>query len=243
VHRKRRGCEISRGRRCRQGDVDGKRVDVELEPLVMRGLQQEETAADRVIGRNDEAIFGLVEFSALKDLLQRRAQRRVRMLGAEQLAQQSGNAEPARGRKNRRTHLPIEIPDGLGGDSVGDAQCQDSAGRGAGDEVEIVADRAADLVLDLGQNGSGECALDAATVQAQDSKHAFPCALFGDQTSGPAQQMCAATPGLSIRSKRQLASGIGPRQRSSRVRAFLNMTILIGGCEWNFCKFEDQSWS
>lgn len=73
-------------------------------------------------------------------------------------------------RKHDRTALPIERHHLAGTEAQAECNRQDATGGRAGDEVKMACDRHTESLLDRGQHGSSESALDASAIQREYSK-------------------------------------------------------------------------
>src|SRR6185437_9821551 len=99
------------------------------------------------------------------------AHRLEAVLGAQQPAQMAGDA---RRFEDAGAELLVELQELAGGEAKAQPDGDDAARRRSGDEVEIVIDRLAQPVLDLGQEGGGKDALDAAAIDGQDAPQSHP---------------------------------------------------------------------
>jgi len=102
------------------------------------------------------------------------------VLGAEKLAQTPpGSLHQAGPGKDRRAFPGVEVADLPRRQPESESDGDDAAGGRAGDQIEVIGGRAARIFFERGEyrffeRGEyrcGERALDAASVEAQDSKH------------------------------------------------------------------------
>lgn len=143
---------------------------------MVRGLHEENPAAHRIVGWDDEATRRFAKAARLEHRLERGPQHVVRVLrSGESLLELSADAlREARARKDRWPLRGIEVADLAWRYSEPEAYCDDAAGGCAGDQIEMIDDAAPQVLLERGEHRGREGAFNAAAVDAQDSEHASP---------------------------------------------------------------------
>jgi hypothetical protein len=127
-----------------------KEVDVIL-PEIVRG--------------NDQPFGAVAETTFAEDREERVMQGLGRVLGSGESTQAAG---PAAVPEDPRSVLVVELDDLPRRQAHAETEGDDAAGRGAGDEVEVVGDPQLEVVLTAGEDGGAEHAPQPTTVQAED---------------------------------------------------------------------------
>src|SRR6202008_906987 len=114
----------------------------------------------------EKALAAVAEASIAVMLAQRPAQRVEAVFGADDAAQIARHLAL---REDGRAILLVELQHLTRSLPQRQTHGDDAAGRGAGNEIEIVMDGLAQPILDLGQKRRGKHAFDAAAVNGENS--------------------------------------------------------------------------
>ncbi len=117
--------------------------------------------------------------------------------------------------EDRRTLLDIELEDVAGRKPKPEADGDDAAGRRAGDEVEVAADRMFEMLFETRQEGGRKHAADAAAVERQDAEELLSPAVPSKRSVHAASSLSSSPRGACRRpsSRRMRAT---PRSRTAR---------------------------
>jgi len=131
---------------------------------VVRRLEQVDGVLAEVVRGDDERDPALTEQALTEDPLQRRLEPVGPVLGAEQPTQpgQHGHAG-----EDRRALVDVELEDLPRRQPGAERERDDAAGRGAGDEVEVLDDGRADVLLQPGEESRREDPAHSAAIQCE----------------------------------------------------------------------------
>ena len=157
--------EIRRRGRGGEGDVDGLLPPVPLQRRQVRGPEQVNVVGGHVVAGDHQPLGALAEGPLTEDAGERLLERLASVLGPEKSPQ---GARPGAVPEDPRAVLGVEGRYLPGRQAQPEAQGDDPARRGPGDQIEVVGDLGPEILLQAREDRRREHPPETTTVQGQD---------------------------------------------------------------------------